>query len=88
MLCDIFPNYFELKNDFKIDDIVEIKCDKENINPDVIISIKMLQLEISNGYIGISHLCCFGCSILINSFGYDFRGLNTKFEINLQFRLI
>ena len=28
-----------------------------------------------------SHVCCFGSSILINSFGYDFRGLNKKFKI-------
>ena len=37
--------------------------------------------ESLNKYIGISHLCCFACAVVLDSLGLDFRGKNTKFEI-------
>ena len=55
-----------------------------NFHPNVLITIKLRQLSISKGYIGISHLCCYGCSVLIDACEYDFRGTNTKFEIKWE----
>jgi hypothetical protein len=31
--------------------------------------------------IGLSHLCCYGCSVIIDTLGFEFRGINKKYEI-------
>ncbi len=84
-LREIFHRYFQLSECFNIDSIEEVNMPEcNNVQPDVLITIKLRQLSISKGYIGKSHLCCCGCSVLIDACGYDFRGTNTKFEIKWE----
>jgi hypothetical protein len=49
---------------------------------DVIIAFYISKSNVSNKYIGLSHLCCYGCSAFISALGFQFRGVNSKFEIN------
>ena len=44
-------------------------------------SSKLDQSSTINKYIDFSHLCCFACSIIMDTLGFDFRGTNRKFEI-------
>ena len=76
-----FEKYFELEKGFDIKNIEEIQYDDKNIHPDVIIPLKLYENSIKNEYIGLSHLCCYGCSVIIDTLGFEFRGINKKYEI-------
>ena len=83
-LKTFFEVYFELDNGFDIKNIEEIQYDDKNIHPDVIIPLKLYENSIKNEYIGLSHLCCYGCSVIIDTLGFEFRGINNKYEIKWQ----
>ena len=76
-----FEKYFELEKGFDIKNIEEIQYDDKNIHPNVIIPLKLYHNSIKNEYIGLSHLCCYGCSVIIDTLGFEFRGINKKYEI-------
>ena len=76
----VFTKFFELDNGFKIENIEEVP-NKEEIHPDVIIPFHISKLNVSKKYIGLSHLCCYGCMTFVSSLGFEFRGINRKFEI-------
>jgi hypothetical protein len=78
-LKTFFHKYFELADGFNIENINEIEYSDKNIHPDVVIAFNISASL--NKYIGISHLCCFACAVVIDSLGLDFRGINSKFEI-------
>jgi hypothetical protein len=83
ILKDILPRTCNLilKNDKCIIEEV-VNNENENIHPDVKLIMKVNLLpNIYERYIGTSHLCCFNCSIIIDSYGFHFRGINKKFEI-------
>ena len=77
VLRDIVSRHFEL--DTERLNVFEIKREGNSLHPDVKIISGETKFE-KGTYIGISHLCCFKCSVFLDSFGYDFRGINKKFE--------
>jgi hypothetical protein len=82
-LKTFFKNYFKLSEDFEIANVKEIEYADKSIHPDIMTSLKLHKLNQKhiNKYIGLSHLCCFACSVVMDALEVDFRGINRKFEI-------
>ncbi len=76
-----FQNNYVLKYGFNVTNIKEIEYIHKNIHPDIVILFKLVHSLSKNKYIEVSHLCCLACSAVMDSLGFDFRGINTKFEI-------